>query len=89
MSSRCKSRVPPRQSETPSPQGYSLIPLNPFAIYIIMCTYLRKLHIQFDSNHITRSYRKVIEAYYIRRFLPTINDQLDIKSVYLFRNGVT
>ena len=33
--------------------------------------------------------RKVIEAYYIRRFLPTINDQLDIKSVYLFRNGVT
>ena len=33
--------------------------------------------------------RKILEAYYIRKFKPPINDQLDIKSLTLFRNGIT
>ena len=33
--------------------------------------------------------RKIIEAYYIAKFKPSLNDQLDSKLLLLFRNGVT
>ena len=33
--------------------------------------------------------RKILEAFYIKKFSPSINDQLDIKSLKLFRNGIT
>ena len=33
--------------------------------------------------------RKILEAYYIRSKMPNLNDQLDIKTLYLFRNGIT
>ena len=32
---------------------------------------------------------KILEAYYIRKFKPTLNDQLDIRFIQLFRNGIT
>ena len=33
--------------------------------------------------------RKIIEAYYIAKYKPSLNDQLDAKQLLLFRNGVT
>ena len=33
--------------------------------------------------------RKILETYYIRKFKPTINEQLDIKFTQLFKNGIT
>ena len=36
-----------------------------------------------------RNKRKILEAYYITKFKPSLNNQLDIKITHLFRNGVT
>ena len=33
--------------------------------------------------------RKILESYFICKFKPNINDQLDIRFLRLFRNGVT
>ena len=33
--------------------------------------------------------RRILEAFFINRFKPSINDQKDIKFLNLFRNGVT
>jgi len=33
--------------------------------------------------------RKILEAFYIMKYKPTIHDQLDIKFIRLFKNGVT
>ena len=33
--------------------------------------------------------RKILEAFYIRKMVPSLNDQTDIKSLKLFRNGIT
>ena len=33
--------------------------------------------------------RKILEAYYISKFKPCLNDQLESKMLLLFRNGVT
>ena len=32
---------------------------------------------------------KILEAYYITKFKPNFNNQLDIKIMHLFRNGIT
>ena len=36
-----------------------------------------------------RKKRKILEAYYITKFKPSLNNQLDIKITHLFRNGIT
>ena len=33
--------------------------------------------------------RKILEAFYINKFKPNINDQLDIRFIHLFKNGIT
>ena len=33
--------------------------------------------------------QKILEAFFIRKLSPSINDQLEIKSLKLFRNGIT
>ena len=38
-------------------------------------------------HHFTR--RKILEAFYIRKFEPTINSQQDIRNILLFKNGMT
>ena len=48
----------------------------------------------FDWSVITKApldfrKRKILEAYYITSNKPSINDQKDIKSLVLFRNGIT
>ena len=36
-----------------------------------------------------RNKRKILEAYYITKFKPSLNNQLGIKITHLFRNGIT
>lgn len=40
------------------------------------------------ASTVTRK-RKTFEAFYISTQKPLINDQLDVKSLLLFRNGIT
>jgi len=57
-------------------------------------------HLQNNSQHnfrwkpITQApketiKRKILEAFYIKKYKPTLNDQLDLKTLNLFRNGIT
>ena len=57
-------------------------------------------HLLLNNNHIftweilskapiNTNKRKILEVYYIRKFKPTLNDQLDIRFIQLFRNGIT
>ena len=36
-----------------------------------------------------RNKQKILEAYYITKFKPTLNNQLDIKITHRFGNGIT
>ena len=36
-----------------------------------------------------RNKRKILEAYFISKFKPSLNNQLNIKIMHLFRNGIT
>ena len=36
-----------------------------------------------------RNKHKILEAYYITKFKPTLNNQLDIKITHRFGNGIT
>ena len=44
---------------------------------------------QFSQNPTDTRKRKILEAYFIKIQNPTLNDQKDIKNLFLFRHGVT
>ena len=57
-------------------------------------------HLVNNNNHrfnwttITRApmdsrKRKIMEAYHINKFLPDLNEQIETRSLNLFRNGIT
>ena len=45
-------------------------------------------HVITSALH-QRNKRKILEAYCITKFKPSLNNQLDIKITHLFRNGIT